>query len=499
MNDLKQLRTLSKEFSVLYVEDNEALRQNVFKLLQKFFNTVEIAQDGKEALEKFNLRHYPLVITDIKMPKMDGITFTKYLRQIDTSTKIIILSAFDDKEYLFQALENKVFRFLKKPVKLGELTDVLYDVVKEMKQERDKKLFYDNLESIVSYQSSMVVMMERDEIIFANQVFLDFFRLEKISDFKEKFGELSSQFLEHDGFLFPSDAVDCLAKLQETQKKLFHVKLKDTKHKFRHFIVKYQLIPKKRDHGILSFDDITELNLLKLFDQNETRKDEQLQDRKVLLDLLEVVKRNSGKVTAHNYYKGLSVTNDALMDEIGKTSLRIKTTYLQEKGIQVEQKTILSSEVFPFAIECSDVSKMSFEKQVIEFNKFRFVKSSPIMRKTVRVVPEEKHSVSMFVGENKFHGDVSIEDLSLDAVRLKLNAIPAGLDVGYEVTLDIVLEMNKRPFIFHTKATILRKEELRHSFQLVLLFMEAKKSDLIKYISTRQMAIIREFKGMQNG
>ena len=77
-----------------------------------------------------------------------------------------------------------------------------------------------------------------------------------------------------------------------------------------------------------------------------------------------------------------------------------------------------------------------------------FVKTSPITRKTIRVVPDGKQSVSLFIREGKFHGDCEIEDISLDAVKIKMNALPAGL---------------------------------------------------VKYITKRQMALIREIKGMQNG
>jgi len=121
------------------------------------------------------------------------------------------------------------------------------------------------------------------------------------------------------------------------------------------------------------------------------------------------------------------------------------------------------------------------------------------MRKTIRVAVEGTPSISLFLGENKFHGDITLEDISLEAVRLKLNALPAGLEKDSVVRLDIVLELDKRPLIINTEGVLLKKSESKHSFTLVILFKDLKKSALVKYITKRQMALIRELKGMQNG
>jgi hypothetical protein len=103
------------------------------------------------------------------------------------------------------------------------------------------------------------------------------------------------------------------------------------------------------------------------------------------------------------------------------------------------------------------------------------------------------------LNEKKFHADIDIEDISLDGVRLSLRALPAGLQKGDLVRLDIVLEVDKHPLILNTQAKVYTKVEHRHSFSVVFLFDGIKKSELIKYITSRQMEIIREFKGLQNG
>jgi len=499
MNSLKNLQSITKNFTLLYVEDNEALRDKAQILLQKFFESVDVAGDGTLGLEMFKSKHYPIVITDIKMPHMDGLTLTKYIKKIKPETKVIIMSAFDDKELLFKGIELGVFRFLTKPVNVNELAEVLYKAVLEIRHEQNTKMFYSYLKNIFDYQSSMVVMLNNKEFVLANDMFLEFFEFECMNECKKSFVEIGERFLAHDGFLYNHEGVDVLDTLFEIPQKLFHVKLEASDGSLKHFILKYQTIPEKKGYGILSFDDVTELNLLELFDAKQTSQDKILENKQAIFDLLEVVQRNSAKVDIHNYYKGLSITNSGIITEIKEQTILLKTSYIQLKAMQLEQKTYIVSSALPNVVQASEIVKISFERQEVELNLLSFVATSPIERKTIRVVPAEKQTVSLFLGENKFHGDIEIEDISLDAIRLKLSALPAGLDSNSEIRLDIVLELDKKPLIINTKAKMFKKSESKHSFSVVFLFEDLKKSTLVKYITKRQMELIREIKGMQNG
>jgi YesN/AraC family two-component response regulator len=501
MLDFKQLQRDAEGYSILHVEDNEALRENASKLLKKFFATVYTASDGKEGLALFKKHNPNIVLTDIKMPHMTGIELAQNIRKISPYTKIIIMSAFDDKEYLYEAIEIGIFRFLKKPVNLGNLTEILHSAVVEIKHEDNVKLFDAYIKTIFNYQSAMVVMMKGEELIFANQALLDFFELSEVSECIEKFGDFGNVFLEHNGFLYNQADKNWFDAISKNPKKLYHVKLKDKEGKSRHFILKFQAIPEKNGYGVLSFDDITELNLLKLFDEKQSKRDENIQDTQALFKLLGVLQRNNAKVHLHNYYRGLSITNDAIITDVAKETVILKTNYLQQKAVQFEQRSLIVSDALPYVVACDNVVSMSFDKQNIEFKNLHFMVSSPVKRKTVRVIPEETHTVSLFLGENKFQGEARIEDISLDAVKLELNVLPAGLNEGSEVVLDLVLTTDKQHIIINTKAVMFRKQENKHSFSMVFMFKfeGSKKSDLVKYITNRQMSIIREFKGLQNG
>jgi len=501
MSELKQLQVLAHNYAILYVEDNEALRKNATKLLQKFFKTMYVAVDGLEGLKLFKKHHPSIVITDIKMPKLDGMEMAKKIKHSRPETKIIVMSAFDEKDYLYQAIEIGIFRFLKKPVNLTELSSTLLQAITEIKHEQREKIFQAQLGSIFNYQSSMIVMLHHTKPIIANQTFLDYYDVENIEELNENYTDLGTKFLEHDGFLYTDTDGNWINKVLADRSKIYNIKMKNNQDEIKHFILKCKDIPDKNNYGILSFDDITALNLLELFDKTKAKEDKNEENTKAIYDFLDVIQRNNSKVSLHNYYKGISIANDATIVEIKENSIVFKTPYVQQKAIQLDKQTLIVSEALPSPIKCTNISNLSFEKQEIEFEGLAFTRSSPVTRETVRLVPEETHKVTMFIGETKYTGDISIEDVSLNAVKLLLNMLPAGLQEESEVILDMVFNVSHQVLIINTKAKLFKKREFGHKFELVfILELEPKtRVKLINYITKRQMAIIREFKGLQNG
>ena len=128
----------SKHFSLLLVEDHCALRQRIFEILEDFFYKVDEAEDGVEALLKYKSyhethnKHYDLVISDIQMPRMNGIDLTAEIYSISEDQPIIILSAHQDSQYLLALINFGVAQFITKPVERNQLLQTLYNVCKKI-------------------------------------------------------------------------------------------------------------------------------------------------------------------------------------------------------------------------------------------------------------------------------------------------------------------------------------------------------------------------------
>lgn len=123
MNEV--MLTQLSNYTVLYAEDDEGVRVNVAEMLNLIFKKVLMAQDGLEAYELF-LEYKPeLVITDIKMPKLNGMDLARKIRKEDTKIQILIMSAHTEVDFMLEAIDLSLMKYLVKPITQTKLFDAL--------------------------------------------------------------------------------------------------------------------------------------------------------------------------------------------------------------------------------------------------------------------------------------------------------------------------------------------------------------------------------------
>ena len=499
MNDiLKELKKLGPDYSLLYIEDNDGLRGNVEHLLSKFFTNIYTAENGRIGFELFKEHHPDIIITDINMPEMNGLDMAQKINNLVSTSKIIIMSAHQDKEYFHQAINARVLKYLNKPVKADVLMQTLYDTISVIQQEEDNLLLQVQLQNIFNYQNNIIIMLKDNKPALVNHRFLDFFGVDSMDEFFGNGSVLNSLLLEHGDFLCTDEDKIWYMEACESEGKLFHTKMKNSDDEFRHLILKARKIPDKEDYFVLTFDDVTELNLMRLFDKNASENDEKLEDKKSVLKMMKVVQDNSSKVKMHNFYKGLTITNPAVLSHVTDDEVVVKTSHPQLKIVQLVKNTVLSSEVFPKPVLIKSIKSVDFDKQTITFSQMQFLDTSVTDREYIRLEPEESSAVTLFYQERKAMVESSIVDISVVSIKVKVSALPPGVESGTKMNISIVLPTVAKPLIINTKATVLRVDESPRSYYLVLLYELNEKSlnDLKTYLAKRQMALIREFKSL---
>ncbi|MDX4026741.1 response regulator, partial [Aliarcobacter skirrowii] len=101
---------------ILYVEDDDIARENGVEYLENYFDTIYEASNASIAFQIYEKYRPEIIITDIQMPKINGLEFVKRVRKIDKKTQIIVITAFCNKEYLLQAVELQLVKYLIKPI-----------------------------------------------------------------------------------------------------------------------------------------------------------------------------------------------------------------------------------------------------------------------------------------------------------------------------------------------------------------------------------------------
>lgn len=110
---------------ILIVDDEENARIGLSKLLSQEGYQVDSVANGFEALEFLSKQRVNLVISDINMPKMNGLAFLRELHQNYPSTHVIMITAYGGVESYLEAMNLGAFEYIHKPVKLDELKSVM--------------------------------------------------------------------------------------------------------------------------------------------------------------------------------------------------------------------------------------------------------------------------------------------------------------------------------------------------------------------------------------
>lgn len=155
-------------FSVLYVEDEDGIRNNIQEILKYLFKETFTARNVEEAYAKYLNNKPDLIISDIKMPGETGIDLIKRIRMNDSKTRIIITSAFTDLEYMLQATELHLIKYIIKPITQDKLMGALESFIKSYDDNKIYNLntnwIFDVSKSIVSNGNEDFVLTKKEAI-----------------------------------------------------------------------------------------------------------------------------------------------------------------------------------------------------------------------------------------------------------------------------------------------------------------------------------------------
>ncbi len=173
--NINDLRKYTRELTILIAEDEEEAREQLKSLFSRLFKEVVATSDGEEGLNEFRLgeKKFDIVLTDINMPKMDGITMIREIRKIDEIVPIAVLSAYNESEKLIDIINAGADSFLQKPLNIDEAIGILYRlsvracdarvVQGYMKQLEEQNIELLNLKKTVKMQDSVIKVRVANE------------------------------------------------------------------------------------------------------------------------------------------------------------------------------------------------------------------------------------------------------------------------------------------------------------------------------------------------
>lgn len=168
-----------KNMTILYAEDELGIRKNIADSLSYYCKEVLEAGDGQEAYEIYKEKEPDIILSDIHMPNVNGIEFVKKVRKDNRDIPIVMITAHTDKEYLLEAVELHMEKYIVKPVDIDELFETLEKCVEVLDSNKKVSIkvntdyIYDYDAKELKFKNETVVLNKKEmlflEVLISNQ------------------------------------------------------------------------------------------------------------------------------------------------------------------------------------------------------------------------------------------------------------------------------------------------------------------------------------------
>ncbi|WP_321315451.1 response regulator transcription factor [Halarcobacter sp.] len=134
---LKKIINITKKLNILYLEDNIDVREQTLKMLNLFFDNITVGTNGNEGLSifkeknKYESSSLDLIITDIEMPEIDGISMINKIREIDKKIPILIFSAHSRTDYFLKTIDAGIVGYVLKPYNAEQISNSLMNLIEK--------------------------------------------------------------------------------------------------------------------------------------------------------------------------------------------------------------------------------------------------------------------------------------------------------------------------------------------------------------------------------
>lgn len=125
-------KDMLKNIKILLIEDDDLQRNQLFTFLKRRVQKVYTAKNGEEGYDKYMSLQPDIILTDLRMPRVDGLELAKQVRQHNRLIPIIVATAMNDKETILKSIDVGITNYIVKPVDTDELMTILLDAVKTL-------------------------------------------------------------------------------------------------------------------------------------------------------------------------------------------------------------------------------------------------------------------------------------------------------------------------------------------------------------------------------
>lgn len=160
---MKMLNSIAElsQMSVLYVEDDKELAEAFKLLISRYVKNIHYCENGYDGVAAFKKHNPDIIITDITMPIMSGLEMSKKIRELDDEVPIIIVSAYNDNDFLLEAFQVGITHYINKPVNKLVLLRMLNESAKSVVYKRQQAKIIQNYEDSIEVFIDLIERRDR--------------------------------------------------------------------------------------------------------------------------------------------------------------------------------------------------------------------------------------------------------------------------------------------------------------------------------------------------
>ncbi len=176
-----------KEISILYVEDDKEVADALGRSLKRMLKNVYIGYNGKEGVQLYEAHkdQIDMIVTDIKMPVMDGIEMIKEIRKADPVIPIMITSAHGESSFLYDAVDEGVTSYILKPISKKRLKETLAFNAKAIKYDELETKSAASIDTLLQLPNKPALLLKHHHIVRANNKLLNLLGCQNSSELQE--------------------------------------------------------------------------------------------------------------------------------------------------------------------------------------------------------------------------------------------------------------------------------------------------------------------------
>lgn len=410
----------AKKYSVLYVDDDESYRDIMKDILEMFFDKVTIAQDGAEALDVYKEHAHDLVITDIEMPKKNGLQLIEEIQALNLEVGFIVLTGFIKNEHLLKALELGINKYLIKPIDKEKFYELLYKCIFDLEFINQFEMMQEEKEllNLALELSPVFTVLEKDgNIKYVNHSFLEFLGYKNYEECVEQYESLFTLIKNESSKQAYKNYKEYMNSALDYEKNDRKVFLEDKNGELKAFQLTNKFYP-NISTLISVFTDINDI------DKN-TKQLKKLSEVDALTNIYNKYKFDDYFATVYKNYQAKKYESVSLAMIYIDDLLEIDSQY----GSHVGDKVIRSVANFikNNLIEGEFLARYSSEVFVVVFKNMNLenaFKRSDVLR--LDIVKQYKSKLTCSFGVVEFRHDDKTEDILLRANTAILKAKKGG-------------------------------------------------------------------------